>query len=384
MDKRATGKVKLFLSGLIERLKDNREYFKDITATLKSGTKPFIIRFFIEENNLVYDFHGVKKKIGEDEILSVLELNNYDSAEIVYNERGAKIIIDADNKNVKMRHADVAEEAALSKTATVQSGREYVVNPALAKDLLSEIGILAKNGKIKNDKIRKYNQIDYFVELIKPYIAQTPEDRELLIMDCACGKSYLSFVLNFYIRDILKRKCRFVGIDYSETVIEASKKTAGNLGYNNMEFIKEDLTSYTPSEAPDIVISLHACDTATDMAIALGIRTNASALFTVPCCHKDILKQYSYEPFSAVTKHGILKARLADTLTDALRAAYLEGCGYKVSLIEYISPLETPKNIMIRASKAGDFNNHAMEEYKHLKELIGVLPAIERFSGRNI
>lgn len=384
MDKRAIGKINLFLSGLVGRLRDNIEYFKNITVTMKSGTKPFSAKFYMEENEFLYDFQGVKRKINAEEIQGILEqeLKKYDSAEIVYNERGTKIIIEADNKNVKMRHADATEEKALDKTATVQSGREYVVNPAMAQELLSEIGILAKNGKIKNDKIRKYNQIDYFVELMKPIISEIPEDKEILIMDCACGKSYLSFVMNFYVREVLKRKCRFVGIDYSEIVIEASKKTAKNLGYNNMEFIKEDLTVYTPSQAPDIVISLHACDTATDMAIALGIRAKARAIVSVPCCHKDILKQYSYEPFSAVTKHGILKARLADTLTDALRAAYLEGCGYKVSLIEYISPLETPKNIMIRALKGGT-NNGAEDEYKRLKELIGVMPAIERFTEGN-
>ena len=103
---------------------------------------------------------------------------------------------------------------------------------------------------------------------------------------------------------------------------------AKNLGYNNMEFIKADLTEYTPPIRSDIVVSLHACDTATDMALALGIRAKSRAIVSVPCCHKDILKQYSYEPFEAITKHGILKARLADTLTDGLRAAYLESVGY--------------------------------------------------------
>lgn len=384
MDKRAIGKVNLFLSGIIGRLKENREYFKNIKVTMKSGTKPFVAVFAFENDDFYYDFQGVKKIINPDNVVFELEkeLKNYDSAEIEYSERGAKIIITADNKNVKMHHADVVEEKALEKTATVQSGREYVVNPALAEELLCEIGIMAKNGKIKNDKIRKYNQIDYFVELMGTMIAEIPEDKEILVMDCACGKSYLSFVLNFYMREILKRKCRFVGIAYSETVIEASKKTALKLGYNNMEFIKEDLTTYTPELSPDIVISLHACDTATDMAIALGIRANAKAIVSVPCCHKDILKQYSYEPFSAVTKHGILKARLADTLTDALRASYLESSGYKVSLIEYISPLETPKNIMIRAVKQGEGNDAAREEFENLKRLINVKPAIERFSER--
>ena len=269
------------------------------------------------------------------------------------------------------------EEAAAS--SVVQTGREYVVNPALAKELLTEIGILAQNGKIKNDKIRKYNQIDYFVELIQGVLKETGERDEYVILDAACGKSYLSFVLNFYLTEILKKKCRFIGVDYSETVIKASRRTAEKLNYKNMEFIQADLNTYTPQGRIDLVISLHACDTATDMALGLGIRAKSRAIVCVPCCHKDILKQYSYEPFKAVTKHGILKARLADTLTDALRAAYLEGVGYKVSMIEYISPLETPKNIMIRSVYTGRRNEKAMSEYNELKKLINVTPAIERF-----
>lgn len=146
-----------------------------------------------------------------------------------------------------------------------------------------------------------------------------------------------------------------------------------------MEFIKADLTEYTPSVRPDIVVSLHACDTATDMALALGIRAKSRAIVSVPCCHKDILKQYSYEPFEAITKHGILKARLADTLTDGLRAAYLESVGYKVSMIEYISPLETPKNIMIRAVYTGKKNEKSKQDFENLKEMLNVKPAIERF-----
>lgn len=154
---------------------------------------------------------------------------------------------------------------------------------------------------------------------------------------------------------------------------------AKNLGYNNMEFIQADLTEYTPNVRPDIVVSLHACDTATDMALGLGIRSQSRAIVSVPCCHKDILKQYSYEPFEAITKHGILKARLADTLTDGIRAAYLESVGYKVSMIEYISPLETPKNIMIRAVYTGRKNEKSRQDYENLKEMLHVEPAIERF-----
>lgn len=378
MNKKTVQKVSLFFSGFLSRMEENKDFFTDITINFKSGTKNFPAKILYGDR-LTFDYQAVKRTAAADEIWDIVaqELLKYDEAQIIYTERGARLVIDAGDRKVSMRHEDVTAE--VNKTSVVQTGREYVVNPALAKELLTEIGILAKNGKIKNDKIRKYNQIDYFVELMQGVLKDIGDRDEYIILDAACGKSYLSFVLNFYMREILKKKCRFIGVDYSGTVIEASKRMAKNLGYNNMEFIQADLTEYTPSVRPDIVVSLHACDTATDMALALGIRASSRAIVSVPCCHKDILKQYSYKPFEAITRHGILKARLADTLTDGIRAAYLESVGYKVSMIEYISPLETPKNIMIRAVYTGKKNEKSKNEYESLKEMLHVNPAIERF-----
>lgn len=378
MNKKTVSKANLFFSGLISRMEENKSFFTDITVNFKSGTKIFPAKILYNDV-LTLDYQAVKRQVNIDDIWDIVaeELLKYDEANIIYCERGARIVIEVNDKKVNMRHEDVT--VAESQTSVVQTGREYVVNPALAKELLTEIGILAKNGKIKNDKIRKYNQIDYFVELMQGVLKEIGEKDEYIIFDAACGKSYLSFVMNFYMREILKKKCHFIGVDYSQTVIDASKRMAKNLGYNNMEFVQADLTEYTPPVRPDIVVSLHACDTATDMALALGIRAKSRAIVSVPCCHKDILKQYSYKPFEAITKHGILKARLADTLTDGIRAAYLESVGYKVSMIEYISPLETPKNIMIRAVYTGKNNEKSRQDYENLKKMLNVNPAIERF-----
>ena len=379
MNKKTVSKVELFFSGLISRMEENKDFFVKMIISYKSGTKVFdaLITY---EDNIVLNYQATKKIVDADELKTHIqsEAPQYDALTVRYIERGACIVIEADDKRVNMKHEDVSD--TLGKTSVVQTGRDYVVNPAIAKDLLSEIGILAQNGKIKNDKIRKYNQIAYFVELMQGVIKEIDHGDEIVVMDAACGKSYLSFVLNFYLREVLKKKCYFIGVDYSDTVIEGSKKIAKNLGYNNMEFIKADLKEYMPQRKIDLVISLHACDTATDMAMGLGIRSNAKAIVCVPCCHKDILKQYSYEPFRAVTKHGILKARLADTLTDALRASYLESVGYRVSMVEYISPLETPKNIMIRSIYTGKKDVIAKMEYDNLKKILGVNPAIEKFA----
>ena len=380
MNKQSIGKLNMFFMGITQRNLDNRDFFIELEVIFKSGRKEFKGIAIEEDNKYKFNFKGKSDLYTFNELLKNIskEAENYDGLVFKYVERGTIVVIEGDNKKVNVKYLDNKEEVPKIDefTASQIKNRDYYVKVGQANALLKEIGVLTKDGKIKNDKIRKYNQIDHFVELIDSILKEIKDKDCITILDCACGKSYLSFVLNFYIKEVLKKNCYFIGIDYSDVVIEASKNMAKNLGYKNMSFIKEDLTNYTPNRDVDLVISLHACDT--DMAIGLGIRAKSEAIVVVPCCHKELLGQYRYEAMEPILKHGVFKARFADLITDGLRTLLLEGNGYDTSVVEYISPLDTPKNLMIRAIKTKTNNDKALKEYKELKSQFGVEPTLEK------
>lgn len=383
MNKQSIQKLSLFLIGLEQRISENSEFFIRITALFKSGTKDYTAEVKLDNGKLRLKFGGNTETLEISWLSARLSKHSesYDSLSLTYEERGAVIYIDADNKNVKMKSGEAEQQelgSAHPETSRV-GGRDYYVKAGSADRLLKEIGIMAENGKFKNDMIRKYNQIDHFVELIDPMLRElTDKHDSITVLDCGCGKSYLLFVLNYYIKEVLKKNCHFIGLDYSNKVIEASKTIAHRLRYNNMEFKTTDIKSYIAEREIHLVVSLHACDTATDEAIALAVNNSVSTMVVVPCCHRELLNQYSYQPLEQVLKHGILKARIADALTDGMRALFLESLGYKVSITEYISPVETPKNLMIRAEKLYPPNKKALEEYRKLKSILRVSPALEK------
>ncbi|NLL05197.1 MAG: SAM-dependent methyltransferase [Clostridiaceae bacterium] len=383
MNKQSLNKLKLFLTGLESRIEENKEYFKKIDLIFKSGTKKFPGSVVLLEEKLKISYSGNSETIEINSLaLSLTKLaENYDSLQITYEERGTTIFIEADDKNVKMKTKENQVEEVLNNHNDVPqiSNRDYYIKVGQADDLLKEIGILAANGKIKNDMIRKYNQIDRFVELINDMLGELLKEHDsITVLDCGCGKSYLTFVLNYYIREVLKKPCYFIGLDNSPTVIEASKKIADNLGYHNMEFKVTDISNYKAQRDVHMVISLHACNTATDQAIALAVNNKVKSIVVVPCCQQEILSQYSYPPFEQIIKHGILKARMADIITDGIRALLLEALGYKVSVVEYISPIETPKNLMIRAVKNYQPKPSTLYEYKELKKALSINPTLEK------
>ncbi|MBE6935904.1 MAG: SAM-dependent methyltransferase [Ruminococcaceae bacterium] len=378
MRKQDASTLTLFLSGLAGRYRENRDYFNGIEFTFTSGRKSFrgraargegeALRLSFNGQSRQMDFTGFTKFYTE-------EAMKYDSAVLEYLERGATMIIEADERGVRSRQTDTKRTETVA-ASSVLPDRDYIIKASDAPELLKAIGIMSADGKIRNNMIRKYNQIDHFLELVRPLLEEDDSDT-ITVLDCGCGKSYLSFVLNYFIRDVLRRRCRITGVDIAPGVIEASRKTAEQLGYANMEFICADLRTYQ-ADRPSMVISLHACDTATDMAMGLAVRSGAKSIACVPCCHHELLGQYQFPGLSAITRHGVFAARFNDLFTDGLRMLKLESMGYKTSVVEYISPLDTPKNLLITARKVADSNPEAKREYDELCRTLRIFPAIER------
>ncbi|MDP2873494.1 MAG: SAM-dependent methyltransferase [Bacillota bacterium] len=229
-----------------------------------------------------------------------------------------------------------------------------LLDPVEARDLLQAIGIVGPKGDIRRDERRKYNQISHLVELLRGLLERLPRDRELVIVDAGCGKSQLLLVLNYVLTEKLGRRARLIGLDAEAVAVRAAQGLVRRVGYRNMEFCVTPIRAWRAPSRVDLVLSLHACDTATDEALALGVATGAQGIVAVPCCQHELAPQLrsNASDLAPLLAHPILRARLADWLADGLRALVLESHGYSVDVLEYISPLDTPKNILLRAELA--------------------------------
>lgn len=320
--------------------------------------------------------------IAPDQVLSVIEkfLGESTVVDVVCVERASETRIGFKNGKVttKMgsRQADESSVGDNLHESSAPGTRQAFIKAHEARTMLTAIGVMTADGEIKGDKRRKFYQIDRFIELIANMLASWPDNEELVVLDCGCGKSYLSFALNYYLYEKLNKRCYFIGIDNNQQVIESSRKVQRELNYRNMEFVAADVRNYEPSKRVAMVLSLHACDTATDQAMALGLKLKAKYIIAVPCCQTALTDEIDYGPLYSLARHNVFKKKLADLLTDGLRVAALEAHGYKVSVAEYVSPLETPKNIMLRAERMAGAPNPA--HYNELKQLLKVTPWIDR------
>ena len=254
----------------------------------------------------------------------------------------------------------------------------YLLDPVSAAPFLSKLGVCDEKGRIFDKKSAKFKQINRFVEILDDCYSRLPQEGTLTVCDLCCGKSYLTFAVYYYLTTIRRRKVKMYGVDLKKDVMDFCRETAAELGFESMEFFCKDISDFHPSEKPDLVISLHACDIATDLALATALRARAKYIACVPCCHKELLDQYTMPGLEPLTRHGVFKARFNDVLTDSMRALKLEAEGYKVSVVEYISPLDTPKNLLIRAVRTGRENRRAKADYEAVRRTLGTTSELDR------
>lgn len=216
---------------------------------------------------------------------------------------------------------------------------------------LQYLGVSDKNGRIYDKKQSKFRQINKFVENVRDIYPHLPKDGELIVYDLCCGKSYLSFAVYHYLRNVCGRNVRMYGVDLKADVIEYCNKVAREVGFDTLEFFCDDITKYECQKNPDLVISLHACDIATDIVLDKAIKENARVILSTPCCHHELNHTINCKELSFVTEYSMLRQKLCDAATDALRLKRLEANNYSCAALELIDPEETPKNILLRAIK---------------------------------
>ena len=231
--------------------------------------------------------------------------------------------------------------------------KNYILNDGDHLDFLVEQGVMSSNYRVKADMQHKFRQINRFLEFIKDIESYLPNDRPIHIIDFGCGKSYLTFAVYHYLHNILKKDIYIHGLDLKEQVIIDCNSLAKKLNYDNLFFEIGDISTYNCPYDVDMVMTLHACDTATDYALYNAIKWNAKVILSVPCFQHELNKQIKNDDFSSIFKYGIIQERTSSLFTDALRANILELQGYRTQILEFIDIEHTPKNLLIRAIKTG-------------------------------
>ena len=232
--------------------------------------------------------------------------------------------------------------------------KEYFLDEKQKYPFLVELGIQNKDGKVVKSKYNKFKQINKYLEFIKQATTQLDSNKQITILDFGSGKSYLTFSTYYYLTEVLKMNVKIIGIDLKKEVIENCNNIAKKLNFTNLSFIYGDVIDYENKDEIDMVISLHACNTATDIAILKALGWKAKVFFAVPCCQKEVNGQLNSDFLPFMLKHGIVKEKFSTLLTDSVRSEVLEAFGYKSDIVEFVSAENTPKNQLIRAYKVSN------------------------------
>ncbi|MDF2484859.1 MAG: hypothetical protein K0R46_1027 [Herbinix sp.] len=284
-------------------------------------------------------------------------------------------------KLAELQHIEVQSTIPMEEKLLHNKKKNYILQEGIPLPFLTDLGVMTKDGLIVKAKMDKFRQINRFLEYIEDVIPFLSQERELTILDFGCGKSYLTFALYYYLKILKGYQINVIGLDLKSDVIQHCNVLSQRYGYDKLRFLEGDIASYEGSSSVDMVVTLHACDTATDYALHKAVCWGAQVILSVPCCQHELNQQMDSDILKPVLKYGIVRERIAALITDALRAELLETKGYKVQLLEFIDMEHTPKNILIRAvkrSKAGAVSQGNEEKLKECMDFLKVEPCLLR------
>lgn len=278
-----------------------------------------------------------------------------------------------------------SKKAACIETQNLEHNRkkQYIIEEGTAVPFMIHLGVMTESGKIIRTRYDKYRQINRFLEFIEDILPELPTDRTVHIIDFGCGKSYLTFAMYYYLKVLKHYDIRITGLDLKQKVIEDCQALADRYGYDGLQFLCGDIADYNGTDEVDMVVTLHACDTATDYALYKAVKWHASVILSVPCCQHELNRKVQCETLSGAFQYGLIKERTAALMTDAMRGQLLEMKGYKTQLLEFIDMEHTPKNILIRGVKSKGLlpkaaRKQQMENYQKCRDFFGAELTLEK------
>ena len=353
-------------------------------AREKMGATKVKVRPILLKDSLMYQF---TETVGAKELHS-----NYDGEEAVdlicdcmetqfkqlqleHRIANASVLVSKKGKMTikqKKKTSDNFKQADLSHNRQ----KKYILNPEKKVGFLMDLGVMTREGAIAKAHYDKFRQINRFLEFIEDVLWRLPKEREITIIDFGCGKSYLTFAMYYYLKELKGLDVRIVGLDLKEDVIDKCNRLSKKYGYEKLDFVKGDIASYDKVSKVDMVVTLHACDTATDVSIAKAVKWRADVILSVPCCQHELNAQINNEVLAPLLSYGIIKERLAALITDGLRAQMLDGAGYDTQILEFVDMEHTPKNLLIRAVKTDKIKDNSQELAKCM-EFLSVDPTLK-------
>lgn len=357
---------------------------------VKIKVKPVMVKGKLHFQQTMYEgtkvFH--ENFTGGDMSRRVQELITHDFKQCEIEHRRCKAIVLVSKKGKITIRSKRTENAGTEPAADngVQFAhdrvKQYILQEGIAVPFLVDLGVQTKEGRIVHSRYGKFKQINRFLEFIEDILPTLSKERTVHIIDFGCGKSYLTFAMYYYLHDLQGYDVEITGLDLKEDVIAHCNDLSRKYGYGKLRFIKGDIAEYDEAGQVDMVVTLHACDTATDLALAKAVKWGAKVILSVPCCQHEVNKQIHNEELSAVFKYGIIKERISALITDAVRAELLESEGYEAAVLEFIDMEHTPKNLLIRAVKKtaseGNKQQKARRRVEELTEFLGIDPTLKR------